>query len=407
MTNLVLTQILQPLQAKADALFWKASGYDITSAQTLGYISVPDDAAVITTAAGQLVQNTRGFSECPSKTKDRIFFMKCLCGVPMFAYNGVSDYGMEYGNNKTIGKHLYELTDRDGRDWRNLSDLQPYSENQNTTPEIEERAKMYDEAVKRGIVRQSPNSDSEYQIVEWPAIDDLVENAEKAISENNMESMKAAADAINAYKSNKQPEQIISITNDGAPGHEPKVMKDHVVDSKKMSDVIRSEIAKEDKLEEVLKSLDAARTSIGSGMMSKENFKNALYTGVISVNIPRITCSEERRGMRVNEIVLSEPAMEPYGKLVPFYQAFITYSNMTEEDRKRIDEMTLNRMNGTEWQAVMQDSCESLEQTFSDRYLGVMQQKAEMIPEHSKEIVELLLDFVDGIEEFKTSMGLL
>lgn len=406
LTNFVYKEILEPLKDKAEALFWKAAGFDITVAQPLGYISVPDSASIILAASEKLVEVERSLSECPSKMKDRIFLLKCLCGVPMYAYNGVNDYGKEYRGDRTVGKHLYELTDRDSRDWRALSNLQPYSTDNDPSPEIEERARMYDEAMQKGIVRQNPDSDSEYQIVEWPAIDDLIEGAEKAINEKSMESMKAAADDINAYKTNKQPERIISITNDGASGHEAKVRKDHVVDSKEMSDVIRKEIVKEDKLEETLKALDAAKGGIGSGMMVKENFFNALYSGVISVNIPKVAFNEEKFGI-TSEVVLSEPKMEPAGKFVPLYQAYLTYKEMTDVERAKIDTQTEARLSDVgAWQAAMQDSCDRLMETFSDRYLGLMQQQATKLPDHSKDITNLLLEFRQGIDNFKLMYGL-
>lgn len=406
LTNFVYKDILEPLKDKAEALFWKAAGFDITVAQPLGYISVPDSAAVILAASEKLVEVERALSECPSKMKDRIFLLKCLCGVPMFAYNGVNDYGKEYRGDKTVGKHLYELTDRDSRDWRTLSNLRPYSTDNDPLPEIEERAKRYDEAVQRGIVRQSPHSDSEYQIVEWPPIDQLVEDAEKAITEKNLEGMKSAAASIDKYKSGRQPERIISITNDGAFGHESKVRKDHVVDSKEMSDVIRAEIGKEDKLEETLKAIKMGIDRIVIRMMAKENFFNALYSGVIAVNIPKVSYNEEKFGM-TNEVVLSDPRMEPAGKFVPLYQAYLTYQNMTDEEIGKINSQTEARLSDVgAWQAAMQDSCDRLMETFSNRYLGLMQQQAAKLPDDSKEITNLLLEFRQGIDNFKLMYGL-
>lgn len=406
LTNFVYKDILEPLKDKAEALFWKASGFDITAAQPLGYISVPDTASVILAASEKLVEVERALSECPSKMKDRIFLLKCLCGIPMFAYNGVNDYGKEYRSDKTVGKHLYELTDRDSRDWRTLPNLQPYSTDNTPTLEIEERAKLYDLAMEKGIVRQNPNSDTEYQIVEWPSIAKIVQNAEAAIVSKNMESMKAVAAEINDYKNSQQPERIIPIANDGASGHEAKVRKDHVVDSKEMSDVIKNEIDKENKLEEILQSLDSAKRGIGAGMMTKENFFNALYSGVIVVNIPKVAFNEEKFGM-TNEVVLSDPKMEPAGKFVPLYQAYLTYSSMSDEDKIKINEQTEARLSDVgAWQAAMQDSCDRLLETFNDRYLGLMQQQAMKLPEQTKEITDLLLEFRQGIENFKLMYGL-
>lgn len=404
--NYVYKDILEPLKDKAEALFWKASGYDITTAQPLGYISVPDTATVILAASEKLVTVERALSECPSKMKDRIFLLKCLCGVPMYAYNGINDYGKEYAGDKTVGKHIYELTDRDARDWRQLSNLQPYSTNNAPSSEIEERAARYDKAMELGIIRQNPVSENEFQIVVRPGIDQLVQIAEAAMLEKNVDAMKQAAAKIDEYQSSSGAERIISITNDGASGHEAKVRKDHVVDSKEMSDIICSELAKKDELEKLMKKLDAAKNSIGSNMMAKENFFNALYSGVVSVNIPKVSYNEEKFGM-TSEVILSEPRMEPAGKLIPLYQAYLTYTEMTDADRGKIDALTDLRLSDVgAWQAVMQDSCDRLLEIFSDRYLGLMQQQASKLPEHTKEIVDLLLEFRQNIDNFKLMYGL-
>lgn len=405
LTNHVYKDILKPLKDKAEALFWKASGFDISAAQPLGYISIPDTAAVILAASEKLVEG-RALSECPSKMKDRVFLLKCLCGVPMHAYNGVNDYGKEYRGDRTVGKHLYELTDRDARNWRTLPDLQPYSTDNNPSQEMEERAYNYDRAIENGIVRKNPSSEDEFQIVVWPSIEQLVDNAETAVSEKNIDKMKRVVFDIEAYRNSREPERIISVTNDGASGHEAKVRKDHVVDSKEMSDIIRAELDKEQKLEEILKNLDAVKSGIGSNMMAKENFFNALYAGVIAVNIPKVSYNEEKFGM-TREVILSEPKMEPAGKFVPLYQAFMTYTGMADADRSKIDVQTEARLSDVgAWQAAMQDSCDRLLQTFSDRYLGLMQQQAAKLPEQADEIANLLLEFRQGIDDFKVMYGL-
>ena len=405
--NFVYKDILEPLKNKAEALFWKSAGFDISVAQPLGYISIPDTASVILTASDKLVNAESYLTECPSKLKDRIFLLKCLCGVPIYAYNGVNDYSKEYRADKSIGKHLYELTDRDARDWRTLPDLVPYSTNNDTTEEIETRAKNYDLAIEKGIVRQSPLSSSEYQLVTWPAIDELVSAAESAISSGDVNKMKQVSTQIAEYKANREPATITAIANDGSYGHEEKVRKDHVIDSKEMSDAISNELAKEEKLDSLVVELEQGKKNVQSTVSTKENFFNGLYSGVISVNIPKISYTEMKFGM-TNEVALSDPKMEPAGKYVPLYQAYLTYKAMTDEEKGKINDLIDARLSDVgAWQAAMQDSCDKLLETFSDRYLGLMQQQAMKLPEQTDEIVNLLLEFRQGIENFKLMYGLM
>lgn len=404
LTNLVYRDILEPLRDKAEALFWKASGFDISVAQPLGYISIPDSASIIISAANKLTQVESCLTECPSKMKDRIFLLKCLCGVPLYAYNGVRDYSNGYRNDTTIGKHLYERTLRDATDWRTLPNLQPYSQNNSPSEEIEKRARIYDEAVNRGIIRQNPNAVSEYQLVIWPPIDELIKEAQAARL-GDVPQIKHVIDAIENYKNTRQPQRIKSVPNDGTSGHKEKVRKDHVVDSAEMIADICAELAKEDQLNTLLEELQQEVETRGTGMLKKENFFNAVYSGVITVNIPKISYSEEKFGM-TTEVVLSEPRMDPFGKFVPLYQAFKTYEEMSNDQRGKLDQATETRLNDPAWRAAMQDSCDRLTETFNDRYLGLMQQQAVKLPEHTQKIVEFLIEFRQGIENFRIMNGL-
>ena len=109
----------------------------------------------------------------------------------------------------------------------------------------------------------------------------------------------------------------------------------------------------------------------------------------------------------MSEVVLSEPKMEPAGKFVPLYQAYLTYTGMTDTDRGRIDAQTDERLGDVgAWQAAMQDSCDHLLMTFSDRYMGLMQQQAAKLPDQTDEITDFLLEFRQAIDNFKVMYGL-
>ncbi len=244
-------------------------------------------------------------------------------------------------------------------------------------------------------------------MVTWPAIDELVSAAESAISSGDVNKMKQVSTQIAEYKANREPATITAIANDGSYGHEEKVRKDHVIDSKEMSDAISNELAKEEKLDSLIVELEQGKKNVQSTVSTKENFFNGLYSGVISVNIPKISYTEMKFGM-TNEVALSDPKMEPAGKYVPLYQAYLTYKAMTDEEKGKINDLIDARLSDVgAWQAAMQDSCDKLLETFSDRYLGLMQQQAMKLPEQTDEIVNLLLEFRQGIENFKLMYGLM
>ncbi len=59
----------------------------------------------------------------------------------------------------------------------------------------------------------------------------------------------------------------------------------------------------------------------------------------------------------------------------------------------------------TNWRDVINDSCDKLSVTFSDRYLEVMKQQAMKLTEATEIIVSFLEEFREGIDEFRHVYG--
>lgn len=414
--NEVYQNILLKLESKAEALFWPANRSDLPTDTLFGYISVPDSAPTIMAAADTLNQKSSYLTKWPSKLKDRIFILKCICGVPMYTYNGLYDYENEYNGDTTVGKHLYERTRRNLRDWRGLPNLQPYSTLAYRTEAMDQDASTYHQAVEMGIVRAQPDSPlksnsgeaEDYEIVVWPPVDPLLDDAKAAIESNNTREIKQAIEAIDSHQKSKKPHRTIQIPNDGAVGNEAKVRKDHVLASRELMDIIREEISKEEQLRDYRQKLEEDKTSISRTITLKENFFNALCTGVVRVNPPKVSYIEEKFGMVTKEIPLSEPRMEPFGKFVPLYQAFITYFEMPDSTRAMLDRLTEDRLNGSEEdKEKMKESCDHLLQVFTNQYMGDLQKQAQKCPDDEEKMVEFLIEFRETIDSFKSRNGIM
>ena len=120
LSDRIYRQILMPLSDRATLLFSMSSAFQITDAATLGYCSIPDDATAIQNAANTLIGARPDLSLVTNKVSDRISILRCTCGVPMSAYSGVETCYSAYEGDTSVGKHIYEGTSRDSRDWRKL-----------------------------------------------------------------------------------------------------------------------------------------------------------------------------------------------------------------------------------------------------------------------------------------------
>lgn len=188
LTRYVLNEILIPLAQKAEPLFWNNDAlYNIAEAGKLGYCSIPKESQEIEHAALDYHTADPTVSIRSSYIFDRIRFQILRCGIPMFAYKGTD----AYRNDAMIpGTHLYEGTTRDPRDWRKLFDITPYScrTPETLTRELEERAKVVEEATQLGIRKIFQENLSLYTIVinlyNSQAITELTAKAEEILRSN-------------------------------------------------------------------------------------------------------------------------------------------------------------------------------------------------------------------------------
>ena len=242
LTDKVYNEILKPLDAKATLLFWKEPTYQIENASPHGYCYVPDNAAVISAATKKLEQVSPELLTVTSKIADRISVVRCAMGIPMYAYAGTREYLEIYRKDKSVGKHLYECTKEDPRDWRKLPDLVPFSMIQEKTGREKELEFLYEEAVKQGIIRQDPENEFEYQIVVKPPIDELVSAVKRAVKEKNLEKLEELLRKVEKLSENPDSDKIYIIPNDGSWGYKEVVSKDYVMASPEYIQIIRKEL---------------------------------------------------------------------------------------------------------------------------------------------------------------------
>lgn len=397
----VYQDILRPLSDKATPLFWKEPAYDITMASPLGYCCVPDGTAFIQAAASRMTVANPELQQVTSRLADRIFLLRCTCGVPMFAYNGIESYSGKYRNDKEKGKHLYERTERDQREWRNLPELIPFSKVNNRTEKMNADSQIYEEAVAEEIIRQRPGLASEYHVVVMPDTDQIIQYVQSACDSKNQEKCEDAKKKLEEFIMKMEPVRYISVPNDGMQGHEETVRKDHVMASQEVMNILIEEIEKKKNLKQAEQNIQIILEGTNDTRKKKQQYFDALMTGVIVCKgrVKVLYQKEEGFGL-MEEIVLSEPSMKPFGSFAPVYQAFKTFFNMDQEDYEAIVKTSEERKDNIAPE--LKEACDQLERVFAPDYVKMIKDTSKnQAPESAEEIKGFIKEFMTALSNFR------
>ena len=405
LTKMIETEILLDLSTKANPLFWQGTGTGVSGCP-MGYCSVPSGASVITTAAQNMVRNQTDLQMVPNYMPDRISILRCWCGVPMFSYNGVNTYYAPYIHDKSVGKHLYELSKRDERNWAQIPDLRPYSTINDPSEKLLAASRDYDLAVKLGIIGANPKVPGDYRIYLYADDPELEMKVNAAFAAGRAEK-ENALQLLRWHLENRKHERTIVISNDGANGHEEKVRKDHVVEADKTMELVVRQIALEQKWRDLEKKLENAISAEEVRMKLRKEFFNAMMTGVLHYQFPAVKYPKPLFGDRVHEITLSDPTVQPYGMSAPLYQAFLVYCEMEEELRESIVRTANIRLQTMD--PALQTACESLNNAFTPARLGAqLDMLREQVNDKTvcREIENFLVDFNKSLNNFTILYGL-
>lgn len=290
-----------------------------THADTFTYCSATDTAPVLNDA----IERFKGANpsvQIVSESNNRVFFLKITTCVPMFAYGLIDEMYAAYQEAKSVtGKHLYEGAAENGdpRNWQtDLPDLRPYSIYKDidwTTPEKVATAAAYKTAeYEAGIIHSeidsTGNETGHYYIWRTPdympklmsakeladKAQEIVEN-EKSTLEDYQNILKKLNDEQNDLKSYKEelidyrltygsvnnsqklvkPEiPPISILNDGNmvnPDTAFDVRRDYVLASPILMNVVKEELGKVNKYNEVMAQLTEVTAAVSAKLSRIEH----------------------------------------------------------------------------------------------------------------------------------------
>lgn len=236
-----------PLLTKASPLFWARS--TINPKSRIGYCSVPYTSVAIQGAASKLQALDPRIMIINSGMIDRITILTLYRGVPMFMYKGVDLYYQEYQNCHWAGKHLYERSEYDERDFSELADIIPLSliDPDNYTDKIKQFNSNYTEAVETGIVYKTTTGvagnqyDYYLRSIDRADCDEKIRQIQTLLIKEKIEGIKRFLD--DSKNTTLTFSSSIKLPNTGCRGYEDSAVKDHVFASLVLTKEMNNQLA--------------------------------------------------------------------------------------------------------------------------------------------------------------------
>lgn len=346
----IKTDIIQGyLSANANPLFWKNGLFDLSAIAKNSTISVPFNATEITKAAEQTAQS--GDTVRYTGLTDRIFMMRFYSGIPLYAYQGLSELEKAYeSSTNQAGRHLYEKGDMDWREY--LPSPYPHSFQMagHSIPRIVERnAKLAEElkaARDAGIVYSDQIGDWHVKMTKTADVAQLLAEAGSYEVKGEVDQLRLAEVVDTLRQAREQmfsPDnvELMTISTKGAsPNSKETVLQDNYFRYPKIEKVVREQLVKARALDQEIKKLEAELQSTDIENVKKGIFFNAVFTGVIELGRTRTTFTYEEYGM--DETLDLQNSSMPYGTKAPLYQAFLTYQELDEDMVERIKEKEMD-----------------------------------------------------------------
>lgn len=405
----ICKEILIPLSEAAEPRFWKHST-DNVGITGLDHIIIPDSEPAMRMAADRFAKIDNLNLKVESTYKDGIFFLKSFRAVPLFFYGG-SDvcrqiYVMCGGMSERTGRHIYEGGPDDEKDWRQLPDLLPYSMVPAPTKEQLEDERMIERALAEGIIKKAEFMNGiEYLLDGYEGIGELETAAAEAKVKGSPSYAKAIADQAAAYLAERKLARRRTIWHDTNPVYGDIICKDLIMKSPQMLEVIREQIRIIDSIGQIREDMsDIIRRD-----QMEQDYRYAVYTGVITVKRKRVEYVKEMYGMKKG-ILLSDRDMGRLGYTAPLYQGFLNFCGLEEKDRGRIWMDVAERLNNTgEYMEQIRSACSETGEALTDRHISEIVHETERIlndPETAEEIGKFYRRMEADIKDFVLIYGI-
>lgn len=408
LSNKIYSDWMKVLTTKASPLFYFNSGvWQESQTAKLAFLSFPDSSNPIKAAAQQMHNVDNMWETKESALTDRIFVMCSACALPLSAYNNCAEYEAAYFSSNAAGCHYYEgkpIPDMPFNDWRKLSSLTPQSLlHLERAPEpmqklISAAQALYDEASWFGVFDDdnricAPDEESVKNL--RALIDEANAKIPQAAKASDLADIQELLARLQAARPLPMVATSNRMQNDGhAAKREIKlsVQKDHFVASPAyhalVSDIIKQIRELDAAAEKVIKAAEEKVSKIGEGSRAINDYCDALFTGVISMEGRVLAYRPNNFGV-VTEKLLSKRGDEFPFNAIPVYQGFLSYQRLlTAEDKAAIKKSVDERYNSDSPEIKL--TGEKLKVELADNKAQAWSMSAEAFPEKA-EILEFII----------------
>ncbi|MFG6392588.1 MAG: tubulin-like doman-containing protein [Lachnospiraceae bacterium] len=396
--------IQNKLEKDSTPLFWKNSMYH-KSMGMHSYLTIPYDAAEIKIAANSFAGKQKEFTVRESHITDKISMMRFYSGLPMFAYQGIMELQRAYEADKKAGRHIFERGDEDWN--KKLPSPVPASfETDIPVQRIVQRnntlVSEFEKAEAAGVVVRDETG--YWNIIKTEDIDlpQWIEQSggiktNGAYNPNKIKEMIARLKELKeSVQKNASGIRIESLNT--VSGSERQVMLDFYLLSPVLNKILHKELQKSIEFDQKTKELEQLFNGTLGEKKDKNDFFNAIFTGVLHYG-KKITFTYNEFGME-KSTELQNSSMQ-YGQSGA-YQAFLTYQGLSKDIRKKIQDLTMGRMDDEDSKEV-QETVMELEAVMPKKIMGYLGIYDELDPIH-EELEAFYNDFMKMLHNFKLNM---
>lgn len=359
-------------------------------------LSIPDNEKDFEAAALQC-RSSYNLQMGIAKTvlTDRIYMLEFFSGIPMYAYKDLMAYEKVYYENKSAGMHMYESEEKD---WSNLPSPIPatFISSYYVNPEksiIDDCIGLYDRALEDSIIVEYPSSKIA-KIRRTPDLDlsgILREgwDANTLIANATSEELKEFAAGYHARFEN--------CAELNASQEYDSSIRDNFARKPKLIEIVRNEVAKIDKLKNIIKDVENSVESIGQDNKIKADFIRAVLHSVIVRNRANYKFDYEERGQE-ETIILTVENEEYEG--IPLYRAFVSFKNLNDEMREQIKEKA--KRISQDITDEIYNNVVSFQEFYKDVYKEYKNEatSGKFTKEIEEDILDLLDQMFDSIDRF-------
>lgn len=347
----IKTEIIQDtLAGRSEPMFWCSSMFSIDEVARNCVLSVPFNVPEIVEAAKEFSQDDSQFTIRRTGLTDRMFMMRFYSGVPLYAYQGLQKLELAYENDSKPGRHLYGTPKKD---WNKiLPSPIPASfrvdgyKNERVEQINAQLRKEFEQAQELGIIYQD---NGQWMIMEtetdgWEQVVDALMNSQIRSSDDvaGIRDLNRELTSFEDAMKRPQNQKLTSINTRGAHSqYLNNVLMDNYFRYPVLNQKVSRELDKRRRIEAAKKRVEKLLAGVGVDEKYKERFFNAVFTGCIEMLPSKFVYTYDEYGISTS--IDLQNAKMPYSRC-GVYQAYLTYLELDDEIKKRIDDDTAVRM---------------------------------------------------------------